>query len=201
MKRAVSYSNARKRTRTTVLYKTVNPNKTGETKQKLTGLFRSVIPAYFTCTNIEGGAEYDKRIGNKIYLKNMRVHLAVRATSTYNLFRVMVVQSKQGMLAGTDGVTDSPGAHGLIDSNKYKLLWDKLYSSNVTGGAGTAISQPFVAINFNVKINSLLRYKQEPFTNFECDKPVYIWVMSITNDTATGPDIVSGSASLFYNDV
>ena len=132
------------------------------------------MPAYFGLYEVEAGAEFNKRDGNKIYLRNVRIQLAIKATSTYNNFRIMVVQSKQGMLAGGYGSTDSPGIYGLADCNKCRLLYDELHSSNVTGGAGTVITQPFMTVNLNVKIASVLRYKQGSYNNFECDKPVYV---------------------------
>lgn len=167
----------------------------------LTALFSSVVPNYKTLTNITTGGEYDRRIGNKVFIRNIRGSIALRLSSTYNLYRFMIVQSKQGMLAGTDGVTDSPGAFGLVDTNKYKLLHDELFSGNVSAGGGIAISQPFVTRDFNVKVNSLVKYKQQSGSNYECDKPIYLWVMPITNDTATGPDICQGAATVFFSDV
>lgn len=187
-------------------YKTIRPrmnaNVSGETKFFLTAMNSSVVPNYKTLTNITTGGEYDRRIGNKVFIKNIRWTAALRLSSTYNLYRIMIVQSRQGMLAGADGVTDSPGAFGLVDSNKYRLLHDEL----VTGQAalsvsGVAINTPFTIAQGNVQVNRLIKYKQQSGSNYECDQPIYFWCMPIANDTLTGPDIFQGSATVYYNDV
>lgn len=192
-KRKSSYSRRVKRTKKSNDWYLRNPR--AEIKFLNTTINGALADTFVELTRIDTGGEYDKRIGNNIHIRNVHVQLSTRfTTTTLGSFRVMLVQSKQGVLAGTAGATNAPSFNGDANHNCYKVFHDMIYSWQY-GSDDQAQT-----VQFNAKINQNLKYKNEVGTNYECDKPMYLWIIS---QTPFGPStsIHYGRAQLYFSDV
>jgi len=149
---------------------------------------------YLTVTDIDTGGEYDKRIANNIHAMNLQVQFrSIGTTTVYGAFRVMVVQSKQGMLSGSGGSGDAPSFDTEANHNAYKVLYDQAYTYK------TGADDQSQIVQFNAKINQAIRYKVESGVVYTCDKPIYLWIISSTPGVATSQHY--GRAQLYFSDV
>lgn len=105
----------------------------------------------------------------------------------------MLVQSKQGDLAGADGSTDAPTFGAEANHDAYKVLHDQLYSWQYGDDDNATI------VDCKVKVNQGIRYKDQGSTAYSCDKPVYLWFISQTPLVLA--NIVQGRYQIYFDDV
>lgn len=169
-------------------------NKSGDTKSKSFATTATIGNGYFTLTNIDTGGNNENRIANRIYIRNVKVQLHYAPTSTGVAFRVMLVQSRQGNLAGTNGDSDAPSYGGRSESDKYKVLHDQLYPCQLP-----SVNVGATVVDFSANFNTMVRYKGSTNNDYNMDQPIYLWVIGY-GATITGTPI-DGHAQIYFNDV
>jgi len=193
MKRAASQKTSKKMK----LYKSPNPNRTGETKFTNTPFSSNAFAMYLNLTDIATSGERNGRIGTKIYLTNVHIQFMAKFTGSGSgplALRLVVAQSKQGMLTGTAGITDATTFTGEANHDMVKILHDEYFPLQYGDGDLSTV------VNIRCKINQLLRYKNFPSTDYDCDKPVYFWVRS-DNESVIGGTQITGHHQLYWKDV
>lgn len=193
MKRAASQKSSKRMK----MYKSPNPNRSGETKFTNTQFTSNAFLGFFTLTDIATSGERNGRIGTKIYLTNAHIQFMAKFTGTGSgplAMRVVVAQSKQGMLAGTAGASEATTFDGEANHDMVKILYDEYVPVEYGDGALSTV------FNIRVKLNQLLKYKNYPSTDYDCDKPVYLWIRS-NNETTIGGTQIQGHHQLYWKDV
>jgi len=158
--------------------------------------FNSGLADYYNTVtdNINTAGERNGRIGNKIFVRNVHVQFGARSRTTLlGSFRVLLVQSKQGMLTGTNGSTDAPAWDGEANHDAYRVLYDKYHTFQYGDGEQSTI------VDFKCKVNQEVRYKDVGGTSYNCDSPIYLWVKSETALVAA--DVYKGRYQIYWDDV
>lgn len=183
-----------KRYKTSYRKSAPSANKTGDTKSKSFATTAGIGNGYFTLTNIQTGGTNEERIANRLYIRNIKVQSHYLPTSTGVAFRVMLVQSRVGNLAGTNGDSDAPSYGGRTETDKYRVLHDQLYPTQLP-----AVNQGSTVVDFNVKVNRMVRYKGSGSTDYNMDMPIYLWFIGYGSTIATAQ--IDGHAQIYFNDV
>lgn len=178
-------------------FKKYNPNASGEVKWTSSAITSDAVVMFSRLSAIDTAGERNGRIGNKVYLTDIHIQGAVKYAGSGAgpiTMRMMVVQSKQGELAGSGGATDAPTLWGEANHDAYRVLYDRIVP--VQYGDSDLVTP----INIRCKINTLLRFKKYPHGEFDADRHIYFWLRS-NNEASIGGTVVNLRGQLYWRDV
>ena len=180
---------------------------TNESKQKIivatntSGLLHNTIYTYNPLGNIPIGTGANSRIGQDIFVKNIRLEgLLTNVGGVASMevhFRVMVVSSNSQTLSGSDalssglGSTDIfvQGSNYLIDSipdnNRCTVLHDSHHKLIPQGSGSTTQSR--ISLNFGK--GKVLKYLT-PTSNYATNKNIYVVVIPYYCGGTTGTTVI-----------
>lgn len=105
--------------------KIVNKNKRYKTYQRIITTEGNTTGDLREFTNNSIGNSQDQRENQTIFVHRIKFQMSIINDGVYNVYRVLVVRSKQGALA----LADMPAYSGAPDLDKMQVYYDRLVSS------------------------------------------------------------------------
>lgn len=143
-------------------------------------------------TNFASGADYDKRDGNKVYVKSLHISgmFKCAATDENNILRLMV-----GVAKGTPATTAPTSFWATPQYKTSYVKHDKIYESYLSNASAGVTG---VSINLKIKIKQNVIWADEtasaPFLH-------QVWIGLLSDSDALTHPTFTGHATLWYKDV